>query len=116
MKITKRQLRRIIREELETVTADASDAEDVAQTFADKYGTKEMTGGGVNIDDRDGSLIIHIREKTAKQFGQEITKAVEENGWRLQKFPDLRAVFVYTAKQEKKPTQKKSRLRSMFGI
>jgi hypothetical protein len=114
MKITKRQLRKIIREALilEAETADTSDAEDAAQAFADKYGKM----GHTSKDRTDGSLIIHVRERLIKQFGQEIAAAVKENGWTTQSVKDRGDIFVFTTKQEIKPPQKKSLIRRMLGI
>ena len=113
MKITKRRLKRIIREALilEAETADTSDAEDAAQAFADKYGKMGHTSKA-----NDGSLIIHVRERLVKQFGQEIAAAVKENGWTQEPPLANGDVFVFTTKQEIKPPQKKTLIRRMLGI
>ena len=124
MKITKRRLKRIIREALilEAETADTSDAEDVARAVADEYGFQDQEG-------QTNGIIINISQRTVDKLGDEIKAAVEENGWKILKslIPNG-GVLVHTGESAAwdaeikkrdaaaKPAKKKSRLRSMLGL
>jgi len=118
MKITRAQLRSIIKESINEIEAEDKSVDKAAKAFADKYGKM-----GHTTTASDGSLIIHVRARLLKQFGQDIDAAIKENGWTTSKIDAgeygggaTGDIVVYTSGKEIKAPQKKSRFRRMLGI